>query len=264
VTCGESIDLEQEKAGLRPARLSGLALVAGFNSLFTAVPVLASRQEYRGTVARAVAANLTLVLIFFIGVVWGFHTLIGSFDWSSTWSWIESAVLLLSWPLSLLVAWFLAPILINVGISPFIDPIASATERIVAGDQMRSVDIGLLRGLQASFNASVQVLFLQVFILIPILLLALIPLIGFFFAGFGMLFSAYLNALVWVEIPVVRRGFGWKYRRKIVRRNWPFALGFGLAFNIGLLIPFFNLFVLGPAAAIATSKLYFQFDKRIP
>jgi len=263
VTCGESIDLEQEEAGVGRSRFSGFSLVAGFNSLFAAVPLLARRDEYRGTLARAVAANLTLVLIFFIGVVWGFHTLIGSFDWLSTWSWVESAVLLLSWPLSLLVAWFLAPILINLGLSPFLDPIAAVTERIVAGEQMRSVNIGLLRGLQASLNAAIQVLILQVFVLIPILLLALIPLIGVFFAGLGMLFSAYLNALVWFEIPVVRRGYGWRYRRKVVRKNWPFALGFGLAFNLGLLIPFFNLFVLGPAAAIATSKLYFQFDKRI-
>ena len=52
-----------------------------------------------------------------------------------------------------------------------------------------------------------------------------------------------------------------RYRRRIVRRNWPRALGFGLAFNLGMLIPVFNFLLLGPATAVAVSTLYFRFEK---
>ena len=93
------------------------------------------------------------------------------------------------------------------------------------------------------------------------MLFALIPIVGWFFVVFGILFSAYLNALVWFEIPVLRRGYGWKYRRQIVKKNWARALGFGLAFNLGLLVPFFNFLFIGPATAVASSALYFRFDK---
>ena len=49
-----------------------------------------------------------------------------------------------------------------------------------------------------------------------------------------------------------------------MRKNWARALGFGLAFNVGMLVPFFNILFLGPATAVAVSLLYFRFEKKVP
>jgi CysZ protein len=232
----------------------------GFLSLFRAALQLISRREYRGKLAVAVFVNLVLVVVFFFGLVWGFHAWIGSVDWS--WGWVESAIQILSWPLALVAAWFLSPALIGAGMAPFLDPIAFATEKIVGGEQLRPSEVGLVRGIMGGLNAAVQVLILQIFILIPVLLLALIPVVGWIFVLFGVLFSAYLNALAWFEIPVLRRGYGWRYRRQMVGRNWARALGFGLAFQLGLLMPIFNILFIAPATAVAVSSLYFRFEKR--
>jgi uncharacterized protein involved in cysteine biosynthesis len=77
----------------------------------------------------------------------------------------------------------------------------------------------------------------------------------------AFLLAAYLNALVWFDIPVSRRGLGMAYRRKIIKKNWARALGFGLGFQLGLFVPFFNLLFLTPATAVAVSELYFKFEK---
>jgi CysZ protein len=238
-------------------------LIDGFLSLFQASLLLMTKKEYMGKLTVAVLVNLVLVIVFFVGLLYGSYSMISAMEWSWAWDWIETAAQVLVWPLALIAAWFLAPTLINAGMTPFLDPIANATEMMLAGEKMKPVEIGMWRGLMAGLNAASQVLVLQVLVLIPVMLLAFIPVVGWGFVLLGVVYSAYLNALVWFEIPVLRRGYGWKYRRKLIRRNWARALGFGLAFNIGLLVPFFNFLFIGPATAVAVSKLYFRFDKNV-
>ena len=125
------------------------------------------------------------------------------------------------------------------------------------------VEIGIWRGLVAGLNAAAQVLLIQIFILVPVLILGLLPGINVVVIPLGIAISAYLNAIVWFEIPVLRRGYGMRYRRRVVKRNWARALGLGLAFNAGLLVPFFNILFLAPATAVAVSALYFRFEKRV-
>ena len=38
----------------------------------------------------------------------------------------------------------------------------------------------------------------------------------------------------------------------------------GLAFNLAMLVPFFNALFIGPATAVAVSLLYFRFEKQVP
>lgn len=236
----------------------------GFLSLFRGAGQLFAHREYHGKLALAMAANFVLVVIFFLGLVWGFHSLIDWIDWSWAWEWVHSTALFLAWPLAVIAAWFLAPAVINAGMSVFLDPIAQVTERLLAGEKMKPVEIGIVRGAAAGIHAALRVLVLQIVILVPVLLLSLIPVVGWFFVAAGILVSAYLNSIVWFEVPVIRRGYGWRYRRQVVARNRARAVGFGLAFHLGLLIPFFNILLIGPAAAVATSALYFRFDKEAP
>ena len=236
-------------------------LAEGFFSLFHASLQLMTRKEFIGKLTLAVFVNVVLFSIFVLGILWAMYSLLGSVTWP--FGWLETTAEILLWPLSALATWFLAPPLINAGMTPFLDPIANATEKMVAGPQMKPVEIGIWRGILAGANAAAQVLVLQVFVLVPVMILSLIPVVGIVFLVFGILFSAYLNGLVWLEIPVLRRGYGWSYRRLITRHNWARSLGLGLAFNLGMLAPVFNLFFLGPATAVAVSTLYFRFGKAV-
>ena len=86
--------------------------------------------------------------------------------------------------------------------------------------------------------------------------------------GVGALLSlvvaAMLNAIVWFDIPLARRGYGLRARLRVLRRNWAAALGFGLAFQLALPLLPFSLLLLTPAATVAVSSLYFRFEKGSP
>jgi hypothetical protein len=50
----------------------------------------------------------------------------------------------------------------------------------------------------------------------------------------------------------------------LLRHNWAVALGFGLGFQVGALIPFFNILLLAPTAAVSASMLYLRMGKTLP
>ncbi|MCA8954946.1 MAG: EI24 domain-containing protein [Planctomycetes bacterium] len=242
---------------VRPGRrLFLIEFVEGFVSLFQASLLLMTRREFIGKIGLAIAANLALVLVFVLGTGFGFYSLLDSF--MPNWGAVSAT---LAGILALVCVWFLASSLIQAGMTPFLDPIANATERMLAGERMKPVDLGLWRGLMAGLNAAAQILMLQIFVLVPMIVLSWIPVVNLVAIPAAFLVAAYLNAMVWFEIPVLRRGYGMAYRRRIVRRNWGRALGFGVAFNLGILVPFFNVLFLAPATAVAVSLLYFRFDK---
>ena len=242
-------------------RFFAIELIEGFTSLFQASLLLMTKKEYMGKLGLAVFINLVLVVVFGVGIWYGFYELVSYL--LESFQVFETVRFALATVLAVLSTWLLAPTLISAGMTPFLEPIANATEKMLAGQKMRPVEMGMWRGLMAGLNAAAQILVVQIFVLVPVLLLALIPFVGPFFIVVGVLLSAYLNAVVWFEIPVLRRGYGMPYRRAIVRRNWARSLGFGIAFNLGLLIPFFNFLFIGPATAVAVSTLYLRFDKSV-
>ena len=235
----------------------------GFLSVFRGTAEL-PRPEFRKTLALAIAVNFVLVIALFFALVFALQYGIAQVPWGGIWGWVETAASFLAWPLALIASWFLAPAVINLGMSPFFDAFANGAERLEGGDRMKSVEIGLRRSFLAALNGTIQILALQICLLIPALILSLIPIIGLAFVVLAAMISAYLNALVWFEIPVLRRSYGWRYRRQVVSLNSPRALGFGLGFNLGLMIPFYNIFAIGPSATIAVSRQFFRCDKRAP
>ena len=163
--------------------------------------------------------------------------------------------------LTVLVVFFLGPVIIESVAAPFLDPIAEATEEIMADADMKSIDRGLWKNMIFGLNNAAKILAIQVMVMVPCLILSLIPVINLVAIPAAILVAAYLNALVWFEIPVMRRGYNMAYRRRIVRNNSARALGFGLGFELGLFVPFFNFLFLTPATAVAVSQLYFRFKK---
>lgn len=240
-----------------------IEIFEGFVSLFHASLLLMTKKEYMGKLGLATLLNLVLVTAFAVGIWYGFYSLVDYLIEDLTW--LPSGTSATAGVvLALLATWFLAASLIQIGMTPFLDPIANATERMLAGPKMKPVEIGIWRGLVAGLNAASQILLIQIFILVPVLILSLVPVVNLVVIPVGIAISAYLNAVVWFEIPVLRRGYGMRYRRRVIRRNWARALGFGLAFNAGMLVPFFNILFLAPATAVAVTSLYFRFDKQVP
>jgi uncharacterized protein involved in cysteine biosynthesis len=271
-TCGYPVDPEEcDRCNGKIVPVDGLTtiqpgrrffafeLMEGFFSLFQASLLLMTKKEFMGRLGVALLVNFALVVLFGMGVFWGFHALVSHYlDDSGT------AATLTAVALALVATWFLAPTVISVGLTPFLEPIADATERMLAGEKMKPVQLGVWRNLVAGLNAASQILLVQVCILVPVFLIAFfLPVISWPFVVVAVVISAYVNAISWFEIPVLRRGYGMRYRRQIVRRNWPRTLGFGLAFYVGMLVPFFNILFIGPASAVAVSTLYFRFDKSI-
>lgn len=241
-------------------------LVQGFLSLFAGALSLLHDRVYVGKLALPILANLVAIVVVFAGLFWGLFEL---FDWllGSDWGSLDGLRTVVSWAsgvLSLVMAaialWLIAPVLIETVTAPFLDPIAAATEGAWAGRPVAAVEPGFWRSAMAGLTASAHILLIQLGLLIPLLLLSLTG-IGAFVS---LLVAGWLNALVWMDIPCARRAYRLDERRALLRRNWARALGFGIAFQLALFIPLFNLILLTPAAAVATSTLYFRFDKRPP
>ncbi len=268
---GQALSLGRRKA-LKVGRGQPIAdVLEGFIAPFAAFPLLMSRPEFKGKLKWAILTNVLVLVPLLIGCLYGgftwiFHLMAGDWGW---FEWMHGALGgavagLAALLLTLLILWFLTPVLIETVTAPFLDPLAQAAERSMGGPDMRTVEIGIMKSMVLGLRSAGWILLLQILILIPTMLLSFIPVVGWPFVILGVLVSAYLNALLWFEIPVLRRGFNMTYRRAILRKNWARALGFGLGFYVGLLVPIFNILFLAPATAVAVSRLYFRFDKEQP
>ena len=234
-------------------------MIEGFMSPFLAMLQLMTRKEYMGKLKWAVLANIVAFTVVIALAWWGAYAFFDSM--LPDWEWLGWVSGILSLLLTVLVVFFLAPVIIESVAAPFLDPIAEATEEIMVGRDMKSVDRGLWRNMLFGLNNAARILAIQVMVMVPFLLLCIIPFVNLVAIPAAFLAAAYLNALVWFEIPVMRRGYSMAYRRQVVRRNRAHALGFGLGFELGLFVPFFNILFLTPATAVAVSQLYFRFKK---
>ncbi len=262
--CGGTVHALASKARIEPGTGFFLFDMAkGFMSPFMAMLQLMTRKEYMGKLKWAVLANLVVFTVVLALAWWGVYAF---FDWvlpdeQKGWAWLAWISSILSFVLTVIAVFFLAPVIFESVAAPFLDPIAEATEEIMVGRDMKSIDRGLWKNLLFGLNNAAKILAIQIMVLVPCLLLSIIPFLNIVTIPAALLLAAYLNALVWFEIPVMRRGYDMAYRRQILRRNRAYALGFGLGFELGLFVPFFNFLFLTPATAVAVSQLYFRFKK---
>lgn len=250
----------QPKVGFAP-----ISFLRGFFSLIDGCLFLFSRPEFAGKLRAPFLVNFVVVALAFFGMFYGLWSLFGWLT-AGHWGWFEWMHASEGWLAGILAAalaavtmFFVAPVLIETVTGPFLDPLADTTEKIEGGPHMRALDPGVWGGAVIGLRSSAQILAIQL-ILLPISLLISLSGIGVVIA---VVLAAFLNAVVWFDIPAARRGIGLRGRLRLIRRNWAAALGFGLAFQAGLLIPIFNFLMLTPAAAVATSRLFLRFDRSV-
>lgn len=244
-------------------RFAPIEIVAGFVGFFRAGIQLLTRPEYFGRLAVPVTGNLLATIPLAVLAVSVIHPLmVGLIE--QRWGALEVLRELVFWSdatfavaLTAAVVVFVAPAVIQTLTIPFLDPLADAVEKMLGGPGLRPVEPSAWRNFKTNVRASAQVLVIQIAVLVPCLLLSFCQL-GLVLA---LLAAACLTALLWFEVPFARRGYTIEQRIHIVRHNWPRALGFGLAFQLGLFVPLFNVLLLAPTAAVAVTMSYFHFEK---
>jgi uncharacterized protein involved in cysteine biosynthesis len=241
-----------------------MEFVEGFVSVFAGALSLLHDKAYVGRLSLPILANLVALTASFAALFWGSWTVFDGLvaGWIADDGILASVLGFAGGVLSLVLAtvtlWFTAPVLIETVLGPFLDPLAQATEEAWTGRPSPALDLGFWNSLLQGLRASSRILALQLVLLLPLLLLSLTG-VG---ALLAMLVGAYCNAIVWFEIPCGRRGLSLRERRALIRRNWPRAVGLGLGFQVGLLIPLFNFLLLTPATAVAASAQFFRLDRR--
>ncbi len=251
--CGGAVRAWGEGEPIRPRRRAPIVeLVEGFVAVPSAALHLLHDKAFVGRLKLPIVVNVAaFALVFvglFVGARAGFLALFGTGDVAS---WLAGAGSLLA---ALLVTFLFGPLIVEAAVSPFLDGLAEATERAHVGRAMPAIETGVWLAIVHGAKASARVLLAQIFLLVPLLLLSA--------TGIGAIVafavSGWLCALVWFDLPCGRRAYTLRERSELLRRNWARAVGFGLAFQAGLLLPVFNVFLLTPTAAVAVSALYFR------
>lgn len=265
--CGDEVLDGPRGRPIRPGRrLPPVEMLQGFVTFYAAGIHLLTRPEYFGRLGIPVASNLLAAAVVAALAFYGIH---GSMVWLVAREWGVLDVIRdpVAWTndtfalvLTAVVVVFVGPAVIQTLTVPFVDPLADAVEKMVGGPGLCAVERSPWRSLRVNVRASAQVLAMQIAVLVPCLLLSFCQL-GLLLA---LLVAAFLGALLWFEIPFARRGYTIEQRIRIVRHNWARALGFGIALQLGLCIPFFNILLLGPTAAVAVTMTYLHFEKVPP
>jgi uncharacterized protein involved in cysteine biosynthesis len=163
-------------------------------------------------------------------------------------------------PVRLLLAsaWFLWPVWFDAIAGASVEPLADAAESAIAGPGMREPMPAGWRTTVDRLRLRARLFACQLLLLPAVWLCALLPVVGL---PLSFLAASAAAAAVWCELPAARRGLDLRAHLLDLRRNWARALGFGAGCQLGLVLPFLNLLLLAPAAAVGATMLHFHFDK---
>lgn len=229
-------------------------LVRGFFGFFEGMVLLFNRPEFIGKLKLPVAANLVAVTATAVLLWLAFRALFANIAGEGDlFGWFTGILAPL---LALVSTYFLLPPIVELVLSPFLEPLVDVVEDSMGGPDMQPVQRHLWTNVKESTHAAAQLLMLALGVWLLTLALAMVGLVLV-----GFLLAAWVNALTWFELPAYRRGYGLAERWRLLRHNWALATGFGLAFQVGALIPLFNVFLLAPSAAVGAAVLYLRMEK---
>ncbi len=142
--------------------------------------------------------------------------------------------------------------------APFIGPISKIIEEDFTGVVLTKNVSSSTKLVARSLKINGRNLLLELCITIPILLLGLLPVIGFVSPVLLFLLQAYYAGFGNMD-PTLERHFTYKESVLFVKRNRGLAIGNGIVFMIFLVIPFLGVLLVLPfsvtAATIETIKI---------
>ncbi|MFY0629217.1 MAG: EI24 domain-containing protein [Flavobacteriaceae bacterium] len=141
--------------------------------------------------------------------------------------------------------------------APFMGPISKKIEDHLTGGNIETKESSSMELLARGVRISLRNLFREFILTIPILLLGIIPVIGFFSAALLFLMQAYFAGFGNMDYTLERH-YNYKESVRFVKRNRALATGNGIIFMLFLLIPVIGVILVLPfsvtAATITTVK----------
>ena len=205
----------------------------------------------------SVVVFLSLVLVSI-----SFSEVIGLYI-SSFWSWdfgketINTVSMILGGIILISIGLILFKHLVMILSAPFMGPISKKIEDDFIGVTSQVQVSSPLTLMFRSVKISCRNLFKELLFSIPILLLGIIPFIGFFSLIFLFLMQAYFAGFGNMDYTLERH-FSYQKSIQFVKENKGIAIGNGLVFMLFLLIPFLGVILVHPlsvtAATIVTVK----------
>ena len=186
---------------------------------------------------------------------------------SSFWSWdfgketINTVSMILGGIILISIGLILFKHLVMILSAPFMGPISKKIEDDFTGVTSQTQVSSPLTLVFRSIKISSRNLFRELLLSIPILILGLIPLIGFFSLILLFLMQAYFAGFGNMDYTLERH-FSYQKSIQFVKANKGIAIGNGLVFMLFLLIPFVGIIFIIPfsvtSATIATVKIINQ------
>ena len=183
---------------------------------------------------------------------------------SSFWSWdfgketINTVSMILGGVILISIGLILFKHLVMILSAPFMGPISKKIEDDFIGVTSQVQVSSPLTLMFRSVKISSRNLFRELLFSIPILLLGIIPFIGFFSLIFLFLMQAYFAGFGNMDYTLERH-FSYQKSIQFVKENKGIAIGNGLVFMLFLLIPFVGIIFIIPfsvtSATIATVKI---------
>ena len=186
---------------------------------------------------------------------------------SSFWSWdfgketINTVSMILGGIILISIGLIVFKHLVMILSAPFMGPISKKIEDDFTGVTSQTQVSSPLTLMFRSIKISSRNLFRELLLSIPILILGLIPFIGFFSLFLLFLMQAYFAGFGNMDYTLERH-FSYQKSIQFVKANKGIAIGNGLVFILFLLIPFVGIILIIPfsvtSATIATLKIINQ------
>ena len=185
--------------------------------------------------------------------------------------WLRWILLLLLTLILLIVVFYSFTFLANLIACPFNGLLSQKIEAsLVAPTQpvlaQSSPVLDVIKAAPKAFLSELHKLKYFAFRAIPLTILLFIPGINIL-AGLGwFLLSAWIAAIEYSDYPMSNHGLGFAKQNQMLRTNFRFTLGFGMAITVATLIPIINFFVI-PAAVAGSTWMwvtYWQANQQKP
>jgi len=239
-------------------------LIDGLKAYLEAYRVISRLKLWRFFMIPMLISVVVFLSVVLVSI--SFSEVIGLYI-SSFWSWdfgketINTVNMILGGIILISIGLILFKHLVMILSAPFMGPISKKIEDDFIGVTSQVQVSSPLTLMFRSLKISSRNLFRELLLSIPILILGLIPLIGFFSLFLLFLMQAYFAGFGNMDYTLERH-FSYQKSIQFVKANKGIAIGNGLVFMLFLLIPFVGIIFIIPfsvtSATIATVKIINQ------
>lgn len=188
--------------------------------------------------------------------------LLGIFNFSSSYWWIQSGINALTeilvWLISMTILFLTGGYITLILMSPVLAFISEKTEYIITGKtyefSMHQWLFDIYRGISISFRNMVIQLAITFLLFVASFFFGLIPVVGwaiaFLLQVLLFLISCYFYGFTFIDYTCERRKIGVRQSVRFMKQNKKMAVQEGLFFCLILLIPYFGVYIAGFAAIV--------------